>query len=400
MNSDLFGSVLTVTAFIQDGPGIFTIDRPGVVVGTRTEGNERYGIQTTIETPLSFLEGSIAEGAAIVYGIDYQDYEYFRTQILGPEPQNGVPFPDVGETSWAAHAQARIPLGDKVVLTGGFRAEQGEYDLSDVPVRVGRPPFEGGKRDFDVELFNAAVLLDLNDEWSTYLAFSQSAGVLDAGRGSRNVNRAADLQPELDPTNQYEIGFRANYDELTSTFAVFYSESDLGQSFVPDPDSGLSFIVPAPVEIWGAEFTIDARLSDNLDAGGTLSFSDGNEEPTGTEVSISHLQIQPLKITGYVDYTPIDGWRNRLSVTHQVSSDAQNDRIQEGLRGGLELDTFTFINLFSSFELGNVPGRLDIGIENLFDRREVDFAAQGFGNNAGYYLYPGRRVRIDYSIDW
>ena len=399
-HNDLFGGKLQVTGFIQDGSGRFTTDRPGRVVGTRDEGNNRYGVQTSVETPLTFLNGTPFEGAAVVYGVDYQDYEYFRTRIEGPLGQDGVPFPGVKEETWAGHGQARIPIGEDVVLTGGFRIERGSYVLGDAPVRVGRPPFEGGEINFEVNLFNGALLYNLNDNWATYFAFSQSAGVLDVGRGSRNVTRAIDLDPNLDPTNQYEVGFRANYDRLAVTLAAFYSASDLGQSFVPAEPGTPSTIVPAPVEIWGGEFTVDARLADNLDIGGTLSFSEGREEPTGVEVEIGHTQIQPFKLTGYIDYSPTPWQRNRLTATHQVGADAQNDRIAEGLRGANELDPITFINFFATFNPDFLPGSVDVGVENLFDRREVDVVAQAFADNANFYLYPGRRIRIDYRINW
>ena len=220
------------------------------------------------------------------------------------------------------------------------------------------------------------------------------------GRGSRNVTRAIDLDPNLDPTNHYEIGFRANYDNLAVTLAAFYSASDLGQSFIPAEPGTPSTVVPAPVEIWGGEFTVDARLADNLNVGGTLSFSEGREEPTGVEVEIGHTQIQPLKLTGYVDYSPTPRQRNRLTAPHQVGSDTQNNRIAEGLRGANALDPITFINFFATFKPDFLPGSIDVGVENLFDRREVDVVAQAFADNANFYLYPGRRIRIDYRIDW
>ena len=91
----------------------------GAVVGARDEGNNRCGVQTSVETPLAFLNGTPLEGAAVVYGVDCQDYEYFRTQIEGPLGQNGAPFPSVKEETWAGRDQARIPIGEDVVLTGG-----------------------------------------------------------------------------------------------------------------------------------------------------------------------------------------------------------------------------------------------------------------------------------------
>ena len=399
-HDDLFGSRLDVTGFIQDGEGRFSTDRPGVLVGTRNETNSRYGVRTSVQTPLDFLDGSLLEGTAVVYGVDYQSYEYERTQITGPFGQDGVPFPTIEETVWSGHGQARIPVGDHVVITGGVRYETGSFTLGDVPNRVGRAPFEGGSVDFETLLFNAAVLYDIDDVWAVYFAFSQSAGVLDMGRGSRLVNRAVDLDPELDPTNQYEVGVRTNYNRFTVTLAGFYSESSRGQTFTFDPVNQIGVPLIAPIEIWGFEMTVDAILAENLDVGGTFSFSDGTEERSTGTVNISNTTIQPPKFTGYIEYRPTDWWTNRLTATHQVATDAQQGRIDAGLPDGRPLDAVTFINFFSSFDLKFVPGEIDIGIENILNRDEVDIVAQSRQNDNEFYLYPGRRIRIDYRLNW
>ena len=101
-------------------------------------------------------------------------------------------------------------------------------------------------------------------------------------------------------------------------------------------------------------------------------------------MEIRHTQIQPLKLTGYVDYSPAPWQRNRFTATHQVGSDAQNDRIAKGLRGANMLDPITFINFFATFNPGFLPGSIDVGVENLFDRREVDVVAQAFADSANF----------------
>ena len=398
-HDDLWGNRLDLTGFYQENDYRRAFDRPGTVVGTFDEGNERYGLRSSVETPLRFLDDTRLHGAAVIWGADYQEYEYLRTEIRGPEPQAQI-FPRIEERLVAGHLQVRLPVGDRIDLTGGLRHERGTADLEDTEGRPGTGDFAGGEVDFDTTLYNAGLTFQLTDEFDVYGSFSQSAGILDFGRGSARVSRAADLEPELDPTDQFEIGLRGDHRKWQWTLAVFYSESELGQSFELGPTGTFAVPVPRPRENWGVELTLDTQPLETLRVGGTFSFNDGEEElADGTTVAQSHVfNIQPPKLTGYVDYEPFPWWRNRLTVTHQFASGEQDDRIRNGLRGGRALDAKTFINFFARFEPGVVPGEVDLGIENLLDQREFDVVAEGIPNNNSFYLYPARRFYLAYRL--
>ena len=401
-HDDLWGNRLDLTGFYQRNDYTRAFDRPGSAVGTFDEDNERYGLRSSVQTPLRFLDDTLFQGTALTWGADYQNYQYLRTDIRGPEPQTQV-FPGIEEELVAGHLQVNLPLGERVELTGGLRHERGTATLDDIEARAnGRGPFEGGELDFDTTLYNAGLTFQLTDALNAYGSFSQSAGVLDIGRGTGRVDRAADLQPELDPTDQFEVGLRGDFERWQFTAAAFYSQSELGQSFELDPTGNFGVPVPRPRENWGVELTLDTQPLETLRIGGTVSFNDGQEElADGTTVAQSHVfNIQPPKLTGYVDYEPFPWWRNRLTVTHQFASGEQDDRIGAGLRGGAALDAKTFVNYFARFEPGFVPGEIDLGIENLFDMREFDVVAQGIPNDRSFYLYPARRFYLSYRLRW
>ena len=400
-HDDLWGNRLNLTGFYQDNDQESAFDRPGVVVGTYDEGNQRYGARSSVQTPFWFLDNTLLQGAAVTWGVDYQDYEYLRTETSGPEPQNQI-FPEIEERLIAGHLQVSLPVGEHLDLTGGLRHERGEASLDDLEERPnGAGDFEGGNLDFDTTLYNAGLTLHVTEEFNVYASFSQSAGLLDFGRGSLLVNRAEDLEPELDPTNQYEVGLRGDFEHWQFTAAAFYSESDLGQVFVRDPTLGVGVPLVIPMEIWGIELTLDTQPLEELRVGGTFSFSEGQAElQDGSKVALSHVVTQPPKLTGYVDYTPLPWLRTRLTVTHQFAADSQNDLIATGLPLGQPLEPKTFVNFFARVEPGFIPGEIDLGIENLLDQKEFDVWAEAGPNNDLYYLYPARTFTVAYRLRW
>ena len=400
-HDDLWGNRVNLTGFYQENDQENVFDTPGTVVGTFDEGNRRYGALSSVQTPFWLLDNTLLQGAAVTWGVDYQDYAYLRTEVSGPEPQNQV-FPEIVERLIAGHVQATVPIGDVLDLTGGLRHERGEASLDDLEDRPnGGGDFEGGDLNFDTTLYNAGLTLHVTDAFNVYGSFSQSAGLLDFGRGSVLVSRAEDLEPELDPTNQYEVGLRGDFEQWQFTAAAFYSESDLGQVFVRDPALDVAVPLTQPLEIWGIELTLDTQPLEELRVGGTFSFSEGQtEQDDGSKVALSHLTTQPPKLTGYVDYAPVSWLRTRLTVTHQFAADSQNDLIATGQQGGQPLDPKTFVNFFARIEPGFLPGEIDLGIENLLDQKEFDVAAEGRPNDERYYLYPARTFTIAYRLRW
>ena len=277
-HENLSGNRLDLTGFYQHNDSKRGIDKTRVV-GTYDEVNKRYGLRSSVETPVRLLDDTLFGGAAVIWGVDYQDYKYQRSAIRGPKPRKRV-FPDVEEQLVAGHFQLRLPVGDRVDLTAGLRHERGKATLGDVTEK--RPsgkktPFKGGKVDFDTTLYNAGLTFHLTDALNAYGSFSQSAGTLDFGRGSVSVNRAVDLKPKLDPTDQFEIGLRGDFGQWQFTAATFYSHSKLGQSFKLDPTGNVGVPVKRPRKNWGAELTLDTQLLEKLGIGGTFSFNDGEE---------------------------------------------------------------------------------------------------------------------------
>ena len=400
-NDDVLGSRLDFTVFYQNRvlrqtPGEVV---PPIVLQVREE-NSRVGARVDVETPIGFLDDGWFAGTSVTWGADVQRFEYNAEEVSDP----ALPFlflvPEAEETSRAGFAQLRVPFLDDFLFTGGVRYEDTEVDLSDAnlaPAFGG--PFEGGRVSFDQPLFNAGLVYFATDEIELYASFSQAADILDIARAPRlaAITSADEIRPEPSTTDQYEVGFRGTWDKVQATAAVFFSESDRASSFTIVPGTAFAAPVRRPQEIYGAEVTLDVQPWRPLGLGGTVSFSEGTTKlDDGQKVDLTADEIQPLKLTGYVEVSPFSWWRSRLQVSHQFSSDGTPELNEFGT------DALTFVDLYTQLDVG--PGTFQLGVENLLNTTEFNPTAQVNRNSVLGQIanvpYPGTTIFASYSIKW
>ena len=398
-NDDIFGNRLDLTLFYQDRALRQIPDELGPLFIQIREDNRRIGGRLNIETPVPFLDESWFAGSSITWGVDLQRFDYDGEETTDP----AVPFtfgvPDATEISRAVFAQLRVPFLDDFLITGGVRHESTDVEIGSATLAPDfGGAFEGGDVDFNQALFNAGLVYFATDEIEVYGSFSQAADVLDFARAPRllAVTSADDINPEPATTDQFEVGVRGTWPRVQATAAVFYSESDLASQFIVVPGTNFAAPVRRPQEIWGAEITLDTQPWDQWGFGGSISFSDGTTElEDGNTVELSAATIQPLRLTGYAAYSPFSWWRNRIQVSHQVSADASPELNE------FDLDPLTFVDFYSEAEIG--PGRLQLGIENLFNRTEFNPTAQVFRTTLGQVAntpFPGTTLSLRYSMKW
>lgn len=404
-NDDVLGSRVSLTGYYQDRslrqvPGEpDPVLLPGVFLQVR-EDNKRLGGRLSVETPLEFLDDTYFQGAAFTWGGDAQVFEYEaeETNSLGLPVLFLVP--EGTENTTAAFAQIRLPVTDYFLLTGGLRYERGVVDIGSAnlsPFFGG--PFVGGEVDYDQILYNAGLIFFATDEIELYGSFTQAADVLDLARAPRitTITSADQIEPEPATTDQYEIGVRGNWDKIQVSAAAFYSESDLANQY--EVVAGTAFAAPVrrPQEIWGVEATLDTQPFEDWGFGGSFSFSDGETElENGNTVDLGAETVQSPRFTGYVDYSPFSWWRNRLQVTHQLSADASPELNE------FEVDAATFVDFFAEFDAG--PGKLQVGVENLFNTTEFNPTSQINRNSTlgriAHVPFPGTTVGLRYTMKW
>lgn len=392
LNDDLFGNRLDVTAYYHEKEArtVPIIFDPNFFFQTR-QGDKRYGVRTSVETPLAFLPGSLSD-TMITYGGDYERYELrpavdnASATVAGDDPEQ---FQDVV----GLFAQLNLTVTDELTLSGGVRWEYQDIELTSSSNRTfGAGPFEGGSTDFDSFLFNAGAVYEITDEISTFASFTQALDVLDFGRAQEQVSAFDQLQPEPDTTDQYEVGLRGNWDRFRGAIAGFYSESDLGQRFDPPAIRG-GFAIPRrePIRIWGVEVEADAEVTDALRFGGSFTWSDGLVDVGGDgNWERNVFTTVPGKFVVFGEAFPTDWSYVRAQVTHQLPRGAD-----ETLDTG-PIRQVTLVDLHSEFDIG--PGTLNFSIENVFN--ETAFSQDVFVDRGTALPFPGRIFFVSYAVEW
>jgi len=80
---------------------------------------------------------------------------------------------------------------------------------------------------------------------------------------------------------------------------------------------GVINIITCEPEAQGVNLTVDWQVDENWQIGGIFSWNEGNfENDEGEFVPLGRFDIQPLKLTAYVEHQTTPGWRNRLQALY------------------------------------------------------------------------------------
>ncbi len=136
---------------------------------------------------------------------------------------------DTDATTYAIFGQTMIPLGDRFELTLGGRYQhmnkEIDYDMYYLPLGTAGPAYFSfdGDKTWDVFLPKAALKYSLNDNWDTYISYSQ--GYMPGGFNSFATAGTADdncFEPEK--SANYEVGIKGSLDRLRVSAALFYMD--------------------------------------------------------------------------------------------------------------------------------------------------------------------------------
>jgi iron complex outermembrane receptor protein len=387
-NKDVLGSAVKLEVFTSK-VRFHVFESFGADDFRQEWSNEYYGVRSSVTSPLDFA----LDGASITYGVDALRNRLFNPYYNHDTGQLVTYFaPDVTLDQWAPYAQLEVPFGD-FVLSGGARHERYSGHVEDGDDGLGP---EGGEiQDFDLTLFNAGLVYSPVDQIDLYATFSQGAEVTQLGRAARDAVSADQIDPQPAKSNQYEIGMRGHWRDLDLGLAGFYTESDLLSALEcngTDPCTPLR----EPREFWGVEANADWEIDEQWTVGGIFTWQDGIRElEDGETRHITSRDVSPILVTGYVEYSPFDWWRNRLQLNYRAERDPFGDSVDYG-EGRVE-DLF-LLNASMGFDLG--PGELRIGAENLLNETYTSIPSES--DNFGFLWIPeeGTRVSISYAMTW
>jgi iron complex outermembrane recepter protein len=377
--------------------------------------NKVLGSRLTINTPLEFLGDS-----SIVWGADFShEKSEMPIDIFDPaayDQSNGLVFnkignliylPELTTQSLGAFAQFKHRFNDQWAVEVGTRYEDSFAKIdSFIPLsQTGKQnPYtvQGGKVKADAWLYNANIAYSPVDNQTIYASFNQGFQLPDVGIVIRNATAGFNLGSSfLEPVkvNNYELGWKADFNQLSTSLAVFQSTSKLGavQSF----NNGL-ILARTKEKITGVEATVDYLDEDQVwGTGGSITWMKGRETPQNSHTSqdMNGYRIPPLKITSYITYNPTDSWNNRLQATYFGAKDYRLDG--KNAFGRYDVKSYTTVDLISSYNF-NDQDTIVVGIENLFNRRYYPLYSQLMrnSNNTSHLLASGATLKVTYSHQW
>ncbi len=358
-------------------------------IGTRFDAN----------TSFEFLNGS---ESTLLWGFEWVRDETDQTVNTTPRQ---VFVPVIKQDNTAFFAQAEIPVTDRMLLQGGVRYDQFDLSADSFNVLTTGLAVNGGSLDYDSTVYNFGVSYQLSDELNIYGGFSQGFSLPDIGRSLRQTSDP-DMLTRLKPVpveiDNYELGLRHNWNNISSTLSLFLSESELGQRFeaVADPASNDFSVSRQPEEIYGIEGTISVNFDNGLGSwGGTFTKVKGKEGDK-LERYIPNDRIPPIKITGFLEYDLSDDWNLRAQAIYsgdrnrfpEISPDTA--KFAKG-----RIKSFWTADLVSSWNIWE--GTLTVAASNIFDKFYFPIAAQKSSNRpVDYNAAPGRIIKVSYSIDY
>lgn len=426
-NEDLLGSNVDAQLFyrnVKTATGTGALFLPDQDIGfsvpfQTTSDLERWGGRLGIETPLAQ-----EDKLSLFWGVDYNrqgDIDQFSPILEDTNPGPGVNFEqvlDVGEppvskvASFGAFGQLNWEITKDWNLRGGLRFENVTVANNDFrPVLNG--PFFGGSRDpdellgepvaasersFNDTVFNIGTTIDVTDNLNAFASFAQGFQIPDfrrAIRGGLSVSEDIDrLEPQV--IDQYEIGLRGNWETVQASIAGFFTQSDLGIGLERNPETGFLQQFRAPKRTWGLEAQVDWQPSDNWQLGSIVSWNEGeiDRNDDGEFLRLGLRDIQPMKVTAYVENQTTPGWRNRIQMLWVAGREVDNEI------ASFDTDSYVVFDLISDIDVG--PGQLQLAVENIFNNQFIVFDRQ-IENNDAFGVRaaaPGTTLTVNYSFDW
>jgi len=386
---------------------------------------EAFGGQLQIDTPL-------AESANLLWGVDF---EFQRNGASVTEEADPTDFdqrgifrtvnsydnlaPEYQLNSLGIFGQLQWDITDSFLVSGGVRYDRFNFSVDDYVTfydddfnRFFDPGFneaeasvEGGERTFDSTVFNVGTVYKITPELGAYANFSQGFSVptflsflgFPPTPSTFTIDGSIeDLQPQK--VNQYELGIRGRWDTVQFSLAGFYNTSELGARLVED-ERGILTLERAPERIYGVEASVDWQPSDRWQLGTVVGWNEGESDPDddGDFQPISSFDIQPLKLTVYVQNETLPGWSNRLQLLYV----GNRDRAAETLNDfGRPIDPSPIESYFVVDYISNIAlwgGTLQLGVHNLFDNQYSSVYSQRLPSN---FAEPGRTFSASYRLSW
>ena len=280
-------------------------------------------------------------------------------------------------------------LSENLDLTLGARYDYAKYDFNNHltvfgDIGHGNLSLEDRSDSFKHLSPKFSLNYKFDDDSSTYFRYANSFRLPTASslyhlKTSDTDEGISSLEPEVSDT--FEIGYKANMDEMTIDFAIYYMDVDDGIVRAYN-ENGQRYLVNATRVIHkGVEFATNWQATEELEINFAFSATkhefDNYEEFSGNEMMNAPEHFTNLRI----QYSPIsiEGLRTLLEVQNvgDYWMDDANSQKQSG---------FTVVNLKSNYQV-NENFSINARVNNLMDKDYLQNAIIRYGRAR---LYPAQ----------
>ncbi|WP_136484155.1 TonB-dependent receptor [Vibrio sp. H11] len=323
-------------------------------------------------------------------------------------------YPDIDSNYYALFSQVDWEVMPDWSVSGGFRYAIMEHEISDhVGVEAqyaydaGLLPNQpeaitGGDIDYDEWLFNLGSVYHLTDNMQVWGNFSQGFDVPDPARffgqgtyqldgslsGSTSVDNAS-LQGVK--TNSYELGWRMSQGAWDVQVAGYLSLSDKTVSY--DRTTFAVGVEDDDKRIYGIEGQTVYQINDDFYTGVQAHYVKSETKVDGSWEKLEAASASPSSGSAWFGFDNYQ-YGAELRVNSFISYEDED---------GEKLESFTLANLSAYYALP--VGRLNVGIQNLFDRDYETIWSQRaqmlYGASSSPEIYShnglGRTLAVSYS---
>ena len=296
--------------------------------------------------------------------------------------------------------QAEYRVGD-LLFTGGLRHERARLQVDDfvtIP-NNGSQHVSGGAPEYTRTLPNFGVVWEATRALKLYASYAEGYTVADIGRVLRGIkvpNQDVDELIDLTPViaDNREIGIDWDDGRWLVHVAAYRSDSDLGSRLQFDAVNNTYLVKREATSIHGVEANVAFRLSDATRFGMAHARTEGRYDSNGDEVldsDLAGINISPDRTTGYWE----QDWTPRVSTRMQGSVSADRDFDFRGQPAG-RFDGYAVFDLQA--RVGFDAGTLNLGIENLFDRKYISYFSQTTPADDDYNGGRGRALTASWTM--
>lgn len=408
-NKVVAGGTLRLQLYSQDfrssfGGGTFgsfqdpTIAPVGTLFDQSENNSEKMGARLTWD------KQNIADsGVNMFTGVDYLHDKTFQRLMF--TDRNWVP-----ETKFeniAPFVQAEFPVSGMITVSGGLRYENAKLKVDDYQTLAGnRSDYQvltvtGGSPSFDDLLINAGVVIEPVEGWTFYSSYSEGFTMADVGRVLRgisvpgvSVDDLFDLKPIK--ADNIELGTTFTSGRVFAQVSVFQSKSSEGARYVADAD-GFLRVQREKTRIRGLEALLEFNVTEEFRLGSNLAVQKGRVDTNDDGVldaDLDAVNIGPNRLNVFATYGYGD-WSARVQLSHLFDRDFTN--AADALAA--EFDGYSLVDLSMAYRMDS--GKLQLGVQNLFDKQYITYYSQAGTTRADrYFAGRGRAITLAYQMDF